>query len=58
MFGETQKKGGIKYHHKETNLVVYGAVDDIWINDKNQLIIVDYKATSKASEVNIELSGR
>ncbi len=48
------KKGGIKYHHKETNLVVYGAVDDIWINDKNQLIIVDYKATSKSSEVNID----
>lgn len=38
---------GIQYHHKATNLILRGGVDDIWINPKKELIIVDYKATSK-----------
>lgn len=45
---------GIKYHHKDTNLLITGAIDDVWINDKKELIIVDYKATSKDSEVNLD----
>lgn len=48
------RQGGIKYYHSETNFSVYGAVDDIWINNKEELIIVDYKATSKSGEVNID----
>lgn len=38
---------GIKYFHEPTNLLVRGGVDDVWINPAGELIIVDYKATSK-----------
>ncbi len=38
---------GIQFHHKKTNLIVRGGVDDIWVNSKGELIVVDYKATSK-----------
>lgn len=38
---------GIKYHHKATNFMVTGAVDDVWVNsDGEKILIVDYKATS------------
>lgn len=45
---------GIQYHHKKTGLIFRGGVDDIWVNPKGELIVVDYKATSKKEEVNIE----
>lgn len=45
---------GISTLHPATNLHVFGAVDDIWVNDEGELIVVDYKATSKASEINID----
>lgn len=45
---------GVKAQHKPTNLHVFGAIDDIWINDLGELIVVDYKATSKAKEVSID----
>lgn len=38
---------GIEYHDEATGLVINGAVDDIWVNSVGELIIVDYKATSK-----------
>ncbi len=38
---------GIMYTHPETKLVVSGGVDDIWVKPNGQLIIVDYKSTSK-----------
>ncbi|OIP23291.1 hypothetical protein COX95_01720 [bacterium CG_4_10_14_0_2_um_filter_33_32] len=47
-------KGGVEYLHKPTNLLVTGAVDDIWINPQKELHVVDYKATSKAQEVNLD----
>lgn len=47
-------RGGIEYLHKETNLLITGGVDDIWINPKEELIIVDYKATAKDGEVNLD----
>jgi RecB family exonuclease len=40
--------------HKPTNLHLFGAVDDIWVNSDNELIVVDYKATSKAAEVSLD----
>ncbi|MDD5433237.1 MAG: PD-(D/E)XK nuclease family protein [Candidatus Pacebacteria bacterium] len=47
--------GGICYLHQPTNFYVTGGVDDVWENIKTkELIIVDYKATSKESEVNID----
>lgn len=42
---------GIQYHEPESNFLVTGAVDDIWINSKEELIVVDYKATAKDKEV-------
>jgi CRISPR/Cas system-associated exonuclease Cas4 (RecB family) len=45
---------GVTYHHASTNLVISGAVDDLWINPKGEVNVVDYKATSKDSEVNLD----
>ncbi len=45
---------GIQVLHQPSNLLVTGAVDDIWVNSNQELIVVDYKATAKASEVNID----
>lgn len=45
---------GVAALHKPTNLHIFGAVDDIWVNDEGELIVVDYKATSKDREVSID----
>jgi len=45
---------GVQYLDKETNLLIFGAVDDVWINKKEELIVVDYKATSKDGEVALD----
>jgi hypothetical protein len=45
---------GVRYLHEPTNLLITGAVDDIWQNKKGELIVVDYKATSKNDEVNLD----
>jgi CRISPR/Cas system-associated exonuclease Cas4 (RecB family) len=45
---------GVVALHAPTNLHVFGAVDDVWVNEAGELIVVDYKATSKASEVGID----
>jgi hypothetical protein len=38
---------GISYHHEPTNLILRGGIDDVWTTPDGELIIVDYKATSK-----------
>lgn len=38
---------GIGYLHEPTNIFVRGGIDDVWVNPAGELIIVDYKATSK-----------
>jgi hypothetical protein len=40
-------KRGVKTHHEETNLIVRGGIDDVWCKPDGELIVVDYKATSK-----------
>jgi len=45
---------GIRYHHQSTNFIIFGAIDDIWKNDDGSFSIVDYKATSKAGEINLD----
>jgi CRISPR/Cas system-associated exonuclease Cas4 (RecB family) len=42
---------GIQYLHEPTNLLVFGAIDDLWQNSKGEYIVVDYKATSKNEEI-------
>lgn len=43
--------GGVKYLHEGTGMLVTGAIDDLWINDKDEYIVVDYKATAKDKPV-------
>jgi CRISPR/Cas system-associated exonuclease Cas4 (RecB family) len=43
-------RGGVAHQH-ETGLTVCGGVDDIWVNDDGELIVVDYKATSKDGKI-------
>ena len=45
---------GIQFHHKETDLLITGGVDDVWENKEGELLVVDYKATSKNGEVNLD----
>ncbi|HEY5442735.1 MAG TPA: PD-(D/E)XK nuclease family protein, partial [Candidatus Saccharimonadales bacterium] len=45
---------GVTALYKPTNFHVFGAIDDVWINDDGELIVVDYKATAKNSEVSID----
>ena len=38
---------GVTYFHKQTGFMVSGGVDDVWVTPEDELIVVDYKATSK-----------
>ncbi|MDP3724861.1 MAG: PD-(D/E)XK nuclease family protein [Nanoarchaeota archaeon] len=49
---------GVQFLHRPTNLVITGAVDDIWINPKKELMVVDYKATSTESEITLDAEYR
>ena len=39
---------GVGTLHKPTNLYIFGAVDDVWVKEDGELIVVDYKATAKS----------
>lgn len=45
---------GVQFHHKQTNIIFRGGVDDVWLSKKGELHVVDYKATSKKEEVSLE----
>ncbi|HVV66615.1 MAG TPA: PD-(D/E)XK nuclease family protein [Candidatus Saccharimonadales bacterium] len=45
---------GVATLHEPTNLHVYGAIDDVWATATGELIVVDYKATAKQSDVSID----
>ena len=45
---------GVAALHEPTNLLVYGAIDDVWVNEENELFVVDYKATAKAAEITLD----
>src|SRR3990167_5707215 len=45
---------GITYFDKKTNLIITGGVDDVWVNQKGEFIVVDYKSTSKDGEVSLD----
>ena len=42
---------GIEYVHKPTGFTVSGAIDDVWMRPSGELIIVDYKSTSKDERI-------
>lgn len=45
---------GVVAIHKPTNLHIFGAVDDLWVNSAGEVIVADYKATAKEKDVDIE----
>ncbi len=45
---------GIRFHHPLTNFTIFGGIDDVWVNDDEELYIVDYKATAKDGEVTLD----
>lgn len=42
---------GVQYLHEPTNLLIFGAIDDLWQNSKGEFIVVDYKATAKNEDI-------
>ncbi|MAF80641.1 hypothetical protein CL628_01365 [bacterium] len=44
---------GVQAEHELSNFIVTGAVDDVWVNPAGELIVVDYKATSKNGQVSL-----
>ena len=42
---------GIDCHHEPTGFTVSGAIDDVWVNPGGELMIVDYKSTSKDEKI-------
>lgn len=45
---------GITHLDTGSNFILTGAIDDVWVNPQGELIIVDYKATAKDTEVNLD----
>jgi CRISPR/Cas system-associated exonuclease Cas4 (RecB family) len=45
---------GVQYLHKPTNFIVTGAVDDLWQDENGEIIVVDYKSTSKEAKVTLD----
>lgn len=42
---------GLEYTHDKTGLVVSGAIDDVWVSADKELIVADYKSTSKIERI-------
>jgi hypothetical protein len=42
---------GVQHLHEPTNLIITGAIDDLWIDGDGSYIVVDYKATAKKEPV-------
>lgn len=42
---------GVQHLHEQTSILISGAIDDLWINSKDEYIVVDYKATAKNDEI-------
>lgn len=45
---------GVQVLHAPTNLLVYGAVDDLWQDPEGNILVVDYKATSTVREISLD----
>ena len=42
---------GIQVDHAATGMSISGAIDDVWVRPNGELIIVDYKSTSKDEKI-------
>lgn len=45
---------GVAALHEPTNLYIFGAIDDLWADPTGKIHVVDYKATAKQSDVNLD----
>jgi hypothetical protein len=45
---------GIQFLHKPTNMIISGAIDDLWVKPNGEVIVVDYKSTSKEEEITLD----
>jgi CRISPR/Cas system-associated exonuclease Cas4 (RecB family) len=44
---------GVRFKHP-TGMTLFGAVDDLWINDNGEIHVVDYKSTSTSEEITLD----
>jgi hypothetical protein len=44
----------VQYLHEKTNLILARGIDDVWVNPEGELLIVDYKTTSKNGEITLD----
>ncbi|MCX5682056.1 MAG: PD-(D/E)XK nuclease family protein [Candidatus Omnitrophica bacterium] len=44
---------GVQHHHKETNFIITGAVDDLWQGVSGEIFVVDYKSTSTREPIDL-----
>ena len=42
---------GVQFLHEPTNLIITGAIDDLWQEPGGDYVVVDYKATSKKEPI-------
>jgi CRISPR/Cas system-associated exonuclease Cas4 (RecB family) len=42
---------GVQALHEPTNLLVFGAIDDLWQDTKGKYVVVDYKSTSRFGKI-------
>jgi len=47
-------RAGVSFQYAPTGFLVRGGVDDVWVDPQGELIVVDYKATSKDGEVSLD----
>ena len=52
--GELKAFEGAMAIDEKSNILVNGLVDDLWVNKKGELIIVDYKSTSTTKEISLD----
>lgn len=45
---------GVQCVHEPTNFLITGAVDDLWVNSSGEIHVVDYKATSKEEDPDLD----
>jgi len=45
---------GVQFLDSTNNFLVTGAIDDVWENSSGELHVVDYKSTSKDSEITLD----
>jgi len=52
--GEVTRYEGVMALDEKSNILVNGLVDDLWVNPKGEMIVVDYKATSTTKEISLD----